>query len=204
MLLHRNARGRYTVERNCALCSNPFVIEPAKIKPGKGLWCSRTCAIRARLGLDAQSPTTTVRQCEHCRSDFVAKFKNVRVGNARLCSRACANSIRAVSPGIRVWTFVDKTGVLVRPDLGPCWPWTAFRDKDGYGRFSCSHDECVPAHHYILELKLGRPLKNGYLACHHCDWPPCCRPEHLFEGTPKDNTQDMLAKGRRPASYQKH
>jgi hypothetical protein len=37
------------------------------------------------------------------------------------------------------------------------------------------------------------------LSCHHCDNPPCCNPngtEHLFLGTPKDNSDDMLAKDR--------
>jgi len=32
--------------------------------------------------------------------------------------------------------------------------------------------------------------------CHHCDNPRCCRPDHLFKGTPKENQQDMVRKGR--------
>ena len=32
---------------------------------------------------------------------------------------------------------------------------------------------------------------------HKCDNPDCCNPEHLIIGTPKENTQDMIAKGRR-------
>ncbi len=32
---------------------------------------------------------------------------------------------------------------------------------------------------------------------HTCDNPRCCNPAHLKAGTNKENTQDMIAKGRR-------
>lgn len=51
-------------------------------------------------------------------------------------------------------------------------------------------------HVLALEEKLGRELARGMYACHHCDNRTCCQPEHLFEGTPSDNVQDMMAKGR--------
>lgn len=33
--------------------------------------------------------------------------------------------------------------------------------------------------------------------CHKCDNPICCNPSHLFIGTPKDNIEDAMKKGRK-------
>lgn len=40
------------------------------------------------------------------------------------------------------------------------------------------------------------PIPDGKLVCHKCDNKLCCNPAHFFIGSCKDNTQDMLSKGR--------
>ena len=49
----------------------------------------------------------------------------------------------------------------------------------------------------VLAKKLGRPLKEKHQALHHCDNPGCIEPEHLWEGTQKQNLADARAKGRK-------
>lgn len=76
----------------------------------------------------------------------------------------------------------------------PCWIWTGFKNKKGYGRVNINKTP-RNAHRVSWIIKNGL-IKEGFLVLHHCDNPSCVNPKHLFLGTPKDNTQDMLKKGR--------
>ena len=88
----------------------------------------------------------------------------------------------------RFWSKVDKSG--------DCWLWTGARDHRGYGRFQVGRRHgTVLAHRLAWELHY-QPIPDGILVCHTCDNPPCIRPDHLFQGTQRDNMGDASAKGR--------
>lgn len=88
----------------------------------------------------------------------------------------------------RFWSKVAKAG------QDECWPWTAYRNRKGYGQFGLKRD-VVPAHRIAYFLVKG-PIPDGFQVCHKCDNPPCCNPGHLFTGTNSDNVGDKCAKER--------
>lgn len=75
-----------------------------------------------------------------------------------------------------------------------CWLWTGGIGGGGYGAFYF-HGRQQQAHRVAWELTNG-PIPDGMIICHHCDNRRCVRPDHLFLGTHRDNTDDMVAKGR--------
>jgi hypothetical protein len=76
-----------------------------------------------------------------------------------------------------------------------CWNYTGARLEQGYGMIKYN-GSMVRAHRLSYELHKGSIPENR-IVMHTCDNPSCINPEHLKIGTYQDNTQDMIAKGRR-------
>ena len=82
-----------------------------------------------------------------------------------------------------------------------CWEWVSARRPNGYGVMIIYARELAPqkrkfaAHRVSYAFHTGIDPKDR-LVCHRCDNPICINPDHLFLGTPKDNAQDMMVKGR--------
>lgn len=108
----------------------------------------------------------------------------------------------------RFWAKVNKNGPVPahRPELGPCWVWTASVTKSGgYGQMFTGYvggvRQVTRAHRLAYELA-GNQIPNGFVVMHKCDNPKCCNPTHLECGTHAANVHDCIAKGRKaPPPY---
>ncbi len=114
----------------------------------------------------------------------------------------CPICVWGGTPEERFFAKVNKNGQQVEYMNDPCWEWTAFIDKTGYGKFG-THDIVGLAHVFSYELVHGpiERMEDGrrrFWVLHMCDNRKCVNPSHLFLGNDKDNMQDAAKKGRLP------
>ncbi len=96
------------------------------------------------------------------------------------CSRQCR----------RVHHFYSKINKI--PGQGPygtCWEWLGQIGKNGYGAFG---QKKKSAHRSSFVLSKGQPRN---LVLHKCNNKKCCNPDHLYDGTYKENTRDAIRAG---------
>lgn len=151
--------------------------------------------------------------------DGVLDFKSIRVmgklkhpripGESRLSRRRRLH--RAINQKHRLKKYphrkvgrnrvgpVTKEHILENVRIDPiskCWNWNNGKADFGYGTIR-ENDRIVRVHRRAYELWIG-PIPKGILACHKCDNPACCNPDHIFLGTDLDNMTDACEKGRFP------
>jgi hypothetical protein len=127
--------------------------------------------------------TVERRTCAHCGSEF--SFWTGSKQRGLFCTFACYQASRGP-----VRERFDRN--FAQQPRG-CWEWTGRRNLQGYGNFSINSRK-VAAHRVAWTLANG-PIPAGMHVCHHCDNPPCVRPDHLFLGTAADNIRDRNVKG---------
>lgn len=95
----------------------------------------------------------------------------------------------------RFWAKVAKDSPVpeCRPDLGPCWLWTASLNNMGYGQVRVNYVLKL-SHRFAYELLVG-PVPAGLELDHLCRTPACVNPAHLEPVTHREN----MLRGNTPA-----
>ena len=89
----------------------------------------------------------------------------------------------------------EKLKRYIVADSG-CWEWAGVKDRDGYGVFGHHRGKQLRAHRASYTEHIGE-IPDGACVCHKCDNPSCINPDHLFIGSTRENTEDMIKKGRK-------
>jgi hypothetical protein len=88
--------------------------------------------------------------------------------------------------------LLDK---IIVNQVTDCWEWQAGKNNLGYGMIR-DEKRMRTAHRVSYEEHNQTVIPHNLVVMHHCDNPKCVNPLHLSLGTRKDNTRDMLQKGR--------
>jgi hypothetical protein len=107
--------------------------------------------------------------CEYCRKPCIKKFKKA------FCSDMC-----------RLGGYTDYS-----LGIDGCWIWKGKVGNDGYGQIMIKGVR-KRVHRVIFEEIKGK-IGNKNVIRHICHVPLCVNPDHLKEGTPRENIEDMLA-----------
>jgi HNH endonuclease len=91
--------------------------------------------------------------------------------------------------------MAEPKGITYKVSENGCHICTSHK-ANSYGYFQISiNGKQVLIHRFIYEEKFGT-IKPGNIIRHTCDNPNCINPDHLLEGTQKDNMQDAVDRNR--------
>jgi hypothetical protein len=174
---------RVRYDKICAECNRSIQAKDKRTK-----FCNEECKIKNVGGYRPK------KECFTCKNIFSVKGRNDREKQSVYCSRTCRYKIESdpVYQFNRMKRHFEKN--VVKSEHG-CWLWMGAQRGNGYGQTSLNRKP-LPASRASWLIHYGE-IPEGMFVCHSCDVRACVSPAHLWLGTPKDNTQDMIKKGRK-------
>lgn len=170
------------------------VVRRLPTRAGRAYWevqCDCGTTSEARAGELTRSTRPGKRSCGCLAGDARRAWS----ASPPPCVVCCDESCRRLPREFTVDGFLER---LSRPATG-CWLWSGGTTGFGYGVVGGSRGAtkvATGAHRVSWEVAHGRHVPDGLQVLHRCDVPACCRPDHLFLGTARDNVRDCVAKGR--------
>ena len=78
------------VECVCHICGKLFKSDIGKIKKGRGLYCSKSCAAKSRKGKNSPLTKPKIKcVCETCGKEFEQHLSRIKKGWGKYCSQSC-------------------------------------------------------------------------------------------------------------------
>ena len=141
-----------------------------------------------------------VKICPHCDREHTTTYKTCKRCYYRISRYGSPFNLsprwgEGVTEEERFWSKVDVRSV------DECWNWT--RSMSNYG---CAYyqGKSVSSHRLAWQLANGRPPQDGMMILHSCDNKKCCNPNHLREGTCKENIIEARDRGLSPRGEARH
>lgn len=100
-------------------------------------------------------------------------------------------AMRSIVKASGPWEYFCRKVRLGRPQ--DCWEWLGSCGTPGYGNWGFGGMQ--GAHRATFKLFYGEPKA---MVLHKCGNRKCCNPDHLYDGTSKDNRRDAEAHGTAP------
>lgn len=167
----------------CEQCSKNFESKLLRVK-----YCNLECKYNSQ----GERQVKTV--CIYCNKDFYYLRSVKKTGTAKFCSRPCKTEWARKPENRLNKSKVHYEKNVIKNKEG-CWGWNGSFVNAGYGQ-SILNNRTIHASRMSWIIHNGQ-IPEGLWVLHKCDNPPCTNPQHLFLGNSKDNTQDMIKKGRK-------